>query len=216
MADVNTDKEKKGEVGTLKKLTNRVDLTPMVDLGFLLITFFMLATSLAQPQSMEISMPPKDKGKAAQPQTVKASRAMTIILGKNDKVYYYFGITQNGIAPEVHESSFDPKQGIRRVLLMRNKQVNDRIATLKAAKEQKKLSDEDYKTKLAEVMQNKEAVVVLIKPGDASTYQNLIDILDEMQITNIGRYAIMPITRYDVDLVQKIAPDALAESSQKQ
>lgn len=216
MADVNTDKGKKGRVGTLKKLTNRVDLTPMVDLGFLLITFFMLATSLAKPQSMEISMPPKDKGKATQPQTVKASRAMTIILGKNDKVYYYFGITQNGIAPEVHESSFDPKQGIRRVLLMRNKQVNDRIATLKAAKEQKKLSDEDYKTKLAEVMQNKEAVVVLIKPGDASTYQNLIDILDEMQITNIGRYAIMPITRYDVDLVQKIAPDALAESSQKQ
>lgn len=216
MAEVNTDKEEKGKVGTLQKLSNRVDLTPMVDLGFLLITFFMLATSLAKPQSMEISMPPKDKGKAAQQQTVKASRAMTIVLGKNDKVYYYFGITQNGVDPEVHETTFDPKQGIRKVLLMRNKQVNDRIASLKAAKDRKRLSDEEYKTKMAEVMQNKEAVVVLIKPGDASTYQNLIDILDEMQITNIGRYAIMAITRYDVDLVQKIAPDALTESSQKE
>lgn len=216
MADVNTDKEGKGKVGTLQKLTNRVDLTPMVDLGFLLITFFMLATSLAKPQSMEISMPPKDKGNAAQVQKVKASKAMTIILGRNDKVYYYFGITQNGIAPEVHETTFDPKQGIRRVLLMRNKQVNERIASLSAAKDQRKLSDEEYRTKLAEVMKNSEAVVVLVKPGDASTYQNLIDILDEMQITNIGRYAIMPITRYDTDLVQKVAPEALSEPSQKQ
>src|SRR5574343_480218 len=74
-----------------KKLSTRVDFTPMVDLGFLLITFFMLTTSMNKPQTMEINMPVKDKDLTEEDQTkVKASQAMTILLTKDNKVVYYF------------------------------------------------------------------------------------------------------------------------------
>jgi|APDOM4702015248_1054824.scaffolds.fasta_scaffold04700_5 biopolymer transport protein ExbD len=214
MAEVNTDKGGQGGKGKPKKLSTRIDLTPMVDLGFLLITFFMLATSMAKPQTMEISMPSKEKVKDEEQNKVKASKAMTILLAKENKVYYYFGTTENGVDPEVFETSFDSEKGIRKILLERNKTVNKQVDSLKTVKVKKKLSPEEFKSKLTEIKANKDAVVVLIKPSDVSNYQNLVDILDEMQITNIGRYAIVPISSYDTGLVEKTAPDAFKEPTQ--
>jgi biopolymer transport protein ExbD len=216
MAELNTaDKGGKGK-GKPKKLSTRVDLTPMVDLGFLLITFFMLATSMAKPQTMEIKMPSKDKVADEEKNKVKASKAMTILLAKENKVYYYFGTTENGVDPEVYETNFDTQSGIRKTLLTRNKKVMKQVDSLKAVKAKKKLSPEEFKTKLTEIKENKDAVVVLIKPSDVSTYENLVGILDEMQITNVARYAIVPINSYDTGLVGKKAPDAFKESTQKQ
>ncbi|MDP4184977.1 MAG: biopolymer transporter ExbD, partial [Bacteroidota bacterium] len=90
MSEISTDKGTKKK-GQPKKLSTRVDFTPMVDLAFLLITFFILSTSMMKPETMEISMPSKDKVKEEEQTKVKASNAITIMLGKNDKVYYYFG-----------------------------------------------------------------------------------------------------------------------------
>ena len=74
-----------------KKMSTRVDFTPMVDLGFLLITFFMLTTSMNKPQTMEINMPVKDKNLTEDQQTkVKASQTLTVLLTKENKVVYYF------------------------------------------------------------------------------------------------------------------------------
>lgn len=216
MAEINTDSKGGGGKGKPKKLSTRVDLTPMVDLGFLLITFFMLATSMAKPQTMEISMPSKDKVKEEDQSKVKASKAMTILLGKDNKIYYYFGTREKGVDPEVKEVTFDSQDGIRKILLERNKVVNKQVDSLNAVKAKKKMKSEEYQTKLAELRGNKNGVVVLIKPSDVSSYENLVNILDEMQITNVGRYAIVDINALDRELVAKVAPDAFTEPTKKQ
>lgn len=82
---------KKGPgVKKAKKLSTRVDMTPMVDLGFLLITFFIFSTTMAQPTAMKLLMP-KDTDKQEEQTKVKASGALTIMLGKADGIYYYEG-----------------------------------------------------------------------------------------------------------------------------
>lgn len=149
-----------------KKLSTRVDLTPMVDLAFLLITFFMLTTTFAKPQTMEINMPAKDKEKPKETQAIKESKALTVVLGANDKVFYYQGVTD----PKVDSTDFSDN-GIRRVLLQKNREIPD--------------------------------LVVVIKPMEISRYKNVVDILDEMTITNTTRYAIVDITKKDLELVRK-------------
>src|SRR6202041_3220392 len=75
-----------------KKLSTRIDLTPMVDLGFLLITFFMYTTTLAKPKTMEINMPFKDPNVLEPPNKVKSSTALTVLLSKDHRIFYYEGI----------------------------------------------------------------------------------------------------------------------------
>ncbi len=92
MAEIqeNNNKEKKGS--KQKKMNIRVDFTPMVDMNMLLITFFMLCTSLSKPQTMEISMPSNDKNITEEQQNkVKASQALTLLLAEEGKLYYYEG-----------------------------------------------------------------------------------------------------------------------------
>src|SRR5437870_719231 len=102
-----------------KKMSTRVDFTPMVDLGFLLITFFMLTTSMNKPQTMEINMPDKDEKTVEDQTVIKASQAMTIILGENNRVFYYFGIED----PKVEVTNFSA-EGIRKILLQKTKELN--------------------------------------------------------------------------------------------
>ncbi len=205
MAEVNT--EGKGGEGKQKKKPTRVDFTPMVDLGFLLITFFMLTTSMLKPQTMEISMPSKDKVSEEEQNKVKASTAVTVILNDENKVFYYFGLPDTNNPPEVVESDFSPT-GVRSMLLQRNSDVVQKINELKKDKADKKITDEDFKKMAAEVKADKAAPVVMIKASDKSSYENLVDILDEMQICNIGKYAIVDITPYDTTLVyNKIHPN---------
>lgn len=203
MAEINTEGKGGKKKGKTKKMSTRVDLTPMVDLGFLLITFFMLTTTLIKPQTMEISMPSKDKVTEAEQTKIKASKAITIILGKDNKVYYYFGTRENNIDPKVEATNFS-NDGIRKILLMRNAEVMNKIAGLKNLKAQNKIKEEDFKKQSSDARADKLAPVILIKASDESSYKNLVDILDEMQICNIGRYAIVDITVYDLDLIKKL------------
>ena len=173
----------------------------MVDLGFLLITFFMLATTLIKPQTMEISMPSKDKVPEEEQSKIKASKAITIVLAKNDSIYYYFGTRENDIDPEVIVSNYGPT-GIRQVLLDRNASVMAKVAQLKKEKEAKNLSEEDFAKQLSTIKADDKAPIVVIKSTDDGTYKNMVDILDEMNICNIGRYAIVDITDFDKELIQ--------------
>ena len=98
MAELDTSGggHKKGRgVKKSKKLSTRVDLTPMVDLGFLLITFFIFTTTMSRPTAMKLVLPKDtdDKDK----QKVKVSAVITILLGKNDKIYYYEGDSLTGV-----------------------------------------------------------------------------------------------------------------------
>ncbi|MCC8409409.1 biopolymer transporter ExbD [Mucilaginibacter sp. UR6-1] len=123
MAELDTSgggKKKGGKVRS-KKASTRVDLTAMVDLAFLLITFFMLTTTLSKPKAMDIAMPDKDE-KQDQQLDVAASRTMTLLLGKDDKLMWYIGEPGKS-APEV--ASYG-KKGLRQILLDKSKEVQDK------------------------------------------------------------------------------------------
>jgi biopolymer transport protein ExbD len=186
-----------------KKFSTRIDFTPMCDLGFLLITFFMLSTSLNKPQTMEISMPSKDKVSEEEQNKVKESTAVTLLLGRENRLYYYFGLGSEEKDPEVKITNYSP-DGIRNVLLQRNEEVTRQIKEIKKQRAEKLISEKDYKEQSAKIKDNLKAPVVMIKSTDESTYENLVDILDEMAICNIGRYAIIDITEYDKELISKI------------
>ena len=202
MADIVQSGGDKGKKGP-KKMSTRVDMTPMVDLGFLLITFFMLATTLSKPQTMEIAMPSKDDNLKEEEKTqVKDSRAVTIILDKENAVYYYEGTRKNDIDPVVNKTDFSPS-GIRKFLIKRNYEIMVKVNELKAKRADDKISDEDFEKQKLEVMSDKAAPIVIIKATDAASYGDLVDILDEMAICNIGRYAIVDISDFDKELLSK-------------
>lgn len=181
-----------------KKLSTRIDLTPMVDLGFLLITFFMLATTLIKPQTMEITMP-SDKDVQEDEQTVaKASQAVTVILGGNDKIYYYFGKTEEAQIIETDYSS----DGLRKVLLQKNFDIVQQVNDLKIEKAKIKMEEEEYKKQLSKIKAGKNAPVVRIMATDKSDYKNLVDALDEMNICYISRYAIVDIDDANLELIK--------------
>lgn len=159
-----------------KKGSPRVDMTPMVDLGFLLITFFMLTTTMSKPQSMELNMP--DKTQDDQQQPVKASQSMTIILGKDDKVFWFMGTPAEAKAEDrIVETDFS-SQGIRKSILEKTRELG---------------GDEKGVPR----------IVIVIKAMDEAKYKNMVDILDEMHITNSKRYAIVDILPEEVELTKK-------------
>jgi biopolymer transport protein ExbD len=165
MAEINSEHSGKsdGKVRS-KKTSTRIDMTPMVDLAFLLLTFFVMTTTLNKPQTMEITMPEKPKQEDNQP-VVNERRVLTLLLGESDKIYWYRGITD----PEVKVTDFSDG-GIRNVLRLQNTETKD--------------------------------LVILIKPSDKSRYKNVVDILDEMNIGNIARYALVEITPVDLELIK--------------
>ncbi len=166
-----------------KKLSTRVDLTPMVDLGFLLITFFMFTTTLSKPKTMQINMPYKEDNIKEEDQTkIKASTVVTILLSKNHRIYYYEGIGDDATKPpEVKVAYFKQKDGIRDVLINKKKMVDD-------LKRSGQLGQKDQAT-------------IVIKPDVTSTYEDLVNILDEMSINDIRVYAIVDITDVDKEFI---------------
>jgi biopolymer transport protein ExbD len=188
-----------------KKMSTRVDFTPMVDLGFLLITFFMLTTSMNKPQTMEINMPVKDE-KVENESKVKASQAVTVLLAKDDKVVYYFIDPVTG-EPQTPQITNFGAGGIRATLLKENKQRNPRLDSIPIYKDmlnKGSISEEQYKGYLSGIRGYKEALIVVIKASDKSRYNNLVDILDEMLICNIGRYAVVDITEPEVEMLKTV------------
>ncbi len=174
MSQMDTSTEsshKKGPgVKKAKKLSTRVDMTPMVDLGFLLITFFIFTTTMSTPTTLDLYMP-KDTEKPEDLNKAKASGALTIMLGKNDHVYYYEG----QLAVSEAENNFKTTnfKGIRDIII--NKKRNTPVDDL----------------------------VIIIKPNEESTYKNTVDILDEMTINQIKRFALVDILPIENELIKK-------------
>ena len=182
-------KKKKGG-SKQKKISVHVDFTPMVDMNMLLITFFMLCTSLSKPQTMEINMPSNDKKiTEADRDAVKASQAITLVLAGGDSVFYYTGQPNYKDYNSLKLSSYKA-DGLRAFLIKRNFDAVNKINDLKQQKIQLKISQEQFTKQVSEIKGGKETPVVIIKAADRATYKNLIDALDEMQICNIGKYVI--------------------------
>ena len=150
-----------------KKLSTRVDLTPMVDLGFLLITFFIFTTTMSQPTAMKLFLPkdadnPEDQNKA------KESGVITLLLGKDNNVFYYEG----QLAPDGSNFKSSNFKEIRSILLDKKARTNEKD------------------------------LVVVLKPSSESTYKNVVDILDEMTINVLKRYALVDISDTEEQLVK--------------
>jgi len=171
MAEMDTSgggHHKKGPgVKKAKKLSTRVDLTPMVDLGFLLITFFIFTTTMSQPTAMRLALP-DDKVKPEDQNKIKQSGALTILLGKNNNIFYYEG----ELAPDASNFKSTNFKDIRKVVM-----------------DKKQAADTN--------------LVVVIKPNDESNYKNFIDILDEMSINVVKRYAVVDISPVEDELIRK-------------
>ena len=184
-----------GKKGERKKMDTRVDFTPMVDMIMLLLTFFMLATTLSKPQTMEIAMPakdtPKDKGDVA-----RESDAVTIFLGADNKVYYFLGIPEPE-TPNFLKTTDYSAEGLRKILLDKNRTVVAQVNELKDKKTRLQISQEEYDTQVKELKGGKGTPVVVIKPLDNSNYDNLVTALDEMLIASVGKYAIADVDDSD-------------------
>ena len=197
MAEIQENGNKKGGKSKQKKMTVRVDFTPMVDMNMLLITFFMLCTSLSKPQTMEISMPSNDKSITEEQQSkVKASQAITLLLGDADKLYYYEGEPDYKDYTSLKETSYQA-DGLRAMLLKRNRTAVNEVNKLKQQKLELKISEDDFRKQLSEIKSGKDTPTVIIKATDAASYKNLIDALDEMQICSIGKYVIVDVAEGD-------------------
>lgn len=196
MAEINSGG---GEVkkGKPKKMQTRVDFTPMVDMNMLLITFFMFCTTLSKPQMMDIVMPVKDSNLRLEEQTkVDEAKTITVIMAENDIVYYYFGKPNYEEWTSLMQTDYAP-DGLRKVLVNRNFDAVEKMAELRKDKQLKKITEEEFKEQAKEIRGAKGGIVVIIKPTDASSYKNLVDVLDEMQICSIGQYAIVDMTDAD-------------------
>jgi biopolymer transport protein ExbD len=162
---------KKGGKVRSKKASTRVDLTAMVDLAFLLITFFMLTTTLSKPKAMDIAMPDKDE-KVKEQLDVAASRTLTLLLGSNNKIMWYIGLPGKSV-PTVDNYG---KDGLRKTLIEQGKEVQAKTGKY---------------------------MFVIVKPSDKSVYKNMVDVLDEIAITNIQSYGIVDILPIEVDLLKR-------------
>ena len=178
-----------------KKMNARVDFTPMVDMIMLLVTFFMLCTTLQKPQTMEIAMPSdKEDIKEEDRSQIAASKAITIMVDEGRTIYYFRGKPSEA---ELMKTTFG-KDGIRAMLMDANKAAQEKVKALKKKYEQKQSSSpqeaaaikEQYKQELDAIRDGEDTPDVIIKPNDKATYKDLIDILDEMQICSIGKYVI--------------------------
>jgi biopolymer transport protein ExbD len=158
-----------------KKMSTKIDMTPMVDLAFLLLTFFILTTTFNKPKTMEVTMPDKVKDESEQTK-INENDILNLVLGENDKIYWWIGLT-----PPAEVTNFS-KNGVRKLLLEHNK-ANPKL-------------------------------MVLIKPQDESKYENMVDILDEMEITNTKRYAIVDYTPDDKTIISGELETTTTETQQ--
>lgn len=177
-----------------KKLSTRVDLTPMVDLGFLLITFFIFTTTMSQPTAMKLNLP-KDTDKPEEQNQAKESGALTILLGFDNHVFYYEG----QLAPDGSNwktSNWTGEGNIRDVIINKKKDVVARHVHTASCQEIWAKNNNDQNS-----CRDKDLVVV-IKPGPESTYRNVVDILDEMAINVVKRYALVDISEGEIALIK--------------
>jgi biopolymer transport protein ExbD len=203
-----------------KKMDTRVNFTPMVDMMMLMITFFMLCTTLAKPQAMQLTMPSNDENVQEEDKSVtKASHTITLYLGANDKIWYIAGLPNYEDPSCVKETTYGA-QGIRKVLMEHTTEEGiNPVARIMLAKKEldakkteynSKMTDAQYQEQLSRLkkgeLPNGEKVptmTVIIRPLDTASYKNMVEALDEMLICSIDKYVIDKINPADRELIEK-------------
>lgn len=176
MADIEVKQHEEGGKVRAKKASTRVDMTPLADLGFLLITFFMFTTTFSKPNVMGLNMPPKEKNPPPPSQNdpvVKVENSLTLILGADDKLYWHQKELGDLTTANLNVTDYS-REGIRKTILTAKQNAPE-----------------------------KEFFTVIIKPTDDATYENLVNTLDEMEITESGKYGIVDITPQEVAVYEE-------------
>ena len=205
MAEI-IQEEKSGGKKKAKKHAPHIDMTPMVDLMCLLITFFMLTTAFSKPKIMDIILPEPQKENAPAPR-ISASRTLNIVLGPDNKIFTYPGTVKpedyNNLPP-LTETDYSAT-GIRQILLERNatldkkiKDFNEQVLTGKVV-----LTPDSVRGSIAQLKKvDDTGPIVLIKAYKKANYGNMVDILDEMNICGIALYMLVDITWYEEKMVE--------------
>ena len=205
MAEVQSNEQESGKGGKHKKVrakkqSTHIDMTPMVDLAFLLLTFFMLTTTFGKPKTMEINMPVKPENEDNQ---TLVNNAVTILLSGDNKIWWYFG----ELKPETTLTPTDYSQeGLRKLLLEKNAYAVEKIKQIREQSQTNNIADTTQKRLEVEVKGEKKSLMVLVKADDKAKYINVIDVLDELNVCMVGKYALVDLTQKEFDLINASAP----------
>jgi biopolymer transport protein ExbD len=200
------EKGKKGGKRRPKKHSTRIDMTPMVDLMCLLITFFMLTTAFNKPKVMVITMPEKDKKEDPKDAPkISAERTLNILLTEKDEVFYYMGIAdpKKPPLPTLVKTDFS-KDGIRKVLLIMNRELFTKIAEYRDKRITGKIvvADTTADNEIKRMKKDdKHGPIVLIKADAKAKYKDIVNIIDEMAICNVASYAIVDLSPVELEML---------------
>ena len=195
----------KGGKKRAKKQSTRIDMTPMVDLAFLLLTFFVLTATFSKPKSMELTFPAPPP---PEQEIVEVKKGITFLLSKDNRIFYYEGQFRaadddKGTKTTLAELDFsqDSKNSLHKFLLDKNKPMQDQIRDLDVKHKNKQLEDTTFKRLVRERKSDKESYTYLIKTDDKATYKNVIDVIDELNINVVGKYVMVDILKPEMDLI---------------
>jgi len=185
-----------------RRVSTHIDMTPMVDLAFLLLTFFMLTTTFMKTHSLLITLPAKGP-----PKPVPQSQTLSILLTDNNRILWYMGMDDPGIQPHPNLANFSASgpNSIHNVLMEKNKLV---LAKVKAVNDSVErgliLNNPDIiRRHIAAVKEGeRKALIVLIKPDEKSKYKNLVDLFDELTMCQVVSYAIEDVSHNETELIK--------------
>jgi len=207
MAEIIQEEKAKGGKKKAKKHAPHIDMTPMVDLMCLLITFFMLTTAFSKAKVMEIILPEKITDPHQKQPAVVGSRTVNIILGPDNRVFWYPASVKpedyNNLPP-LNETDFSAK-GIRQLLLERNRTLARKIADFNAQVTSGKivLTPDSVRGSISKLKSDDDTgPIVLIKAYKKANYGNFVDMLDEMNICGVAHYMFVDITWYEEKMVE--------------
>jgi biopolymer transport protein ExbD len=195
---------KKGGKKRAKKQSTKVDMTPMVDLAFLLLTFFVLTATFSKPKSMELTFPvPPEKEIDVPP----IKNGITFLLTGDDRIFYYereFRPVADDKGPKTELKELNYSQAsLHKYLLEKNKPMQDQIRALTEQHKKGQLADTTFKRLVRERKADKESWTYLIKTDDKATYKNVIDVIDELNINVVGKYVMVDINKQELDLLNQ-------------
>ena len=194
----------KGGKKRAKKQSTRIDMTPMVDLAFLLLTFFVLTSTFNKPKSMELTFPVPPDPTVEQP---PIKNGITFLLTKDDKIFYYEGEfkladSDKGPKTSISELSFS-QEGLHKYLVDKNKWLYEQVKALDDKLQKKQIPDTMYKRLVRQAKADKATPTFLIKTDDRATYKNVIDLIDELNINIVGKYVVVDILKPEMDMLNE-------------
>lgn len=190
-----------------KKGSTHIDMTPMVDLAFLLLTFFILTTTMYKPSTLQMTYPVPPPPDQPPPPKTELSNAVTLLLTKDDQIFYYFGefhTPTDGSGKPPTTLSHTNFSEVRKLLVDRNTATVAQLNDLARQFNERKITEEEYKAKRSAIKGTADNLKAIIKTDPDAKYRNMIDMVDEMDISGIGSYGVLDSLKHDEQVLLDI------------